>query len=69
MDDTDRAILDLEARVFRWVGTKECAIRALGLTPRAYLVRLNMLLDMPEATVYRPDVVRRLRARRVSSGG
>lgn len=64
----ERAILALEARTFRYVGAKERRIREeLALTPTAYFVRLNALLDRPEALRAAPALVHRLRARRVSA--
>jgi hypothetical protein len=64
----ERAILAMEERTFRYVGAKERRIREeLGLTPTTYFVRLNALLDRPEALRAAPAVVHRLRARRVSS--
>lgn len=68
LDDTDRAILDLEARTFRHMGTKHRAIReATGLSRTKYFVRLNQLLDEPAALQYAPMLVNRLRARRTSA--
>lgn len=64
----ERAILAMEERTFRYVGAKERRIREeLGLTPTAYFVRLNALLDRPEALRAAPALVHRLRARRVSA--
>lgn len=63
----DRAILAMEQRTFRRVGVKERRIRQeLGMSPLAYYVRLNALLDDPDALRLAPSVVNRLRARRVS---
>ncbi|UEJ82108.1 DUF3263 domain-containing protein [Brachybacterium halotolerans subsp. kimchii] len=64
----ERAILAMEERTFRYVGAKERRIREeLALTPTAYYVRLNALLDRPEALRAAPALVHRLRARRVSA--
>ncbi|UQN29599.1 DUF3263 domain-containing protein [Brachybacterium kimchii] len=64
----ERAILAMEERTFRYVGAKERRIREeLALTPTAYFVRLNALLDRPEALRAAPALVHRLRARRVSA--
>lgn len=64
----DRAVLALEQRTFRRAGAKEKRIREeLGMTPLAYYVRLNALLDEPEALRLAPALVHRLRARRVSA--
>lgn len=66
----DRTILALEASTFRYVGAKERRIREeLGMTPLAYYVRLNALLDEPAALREAPAVIHRLRARRTSSIG
>lgn len=70
LTDRDRRILALESRTFRYVGTKERAIREeIGLSRTAYYVRLNALLDDPRALREAPAVVNRLRARRVSADG
>ena len=68
LSDLERRILELEARPFRHLGAKERRIREeLGLSPVAYHVRLNRLLDDPDALAAAPAVVNRLRARRVSA--
>lgn len=68
LSDRDTRILAFEGRTFRFVGAKERHIREeLGMTPTAYFVRLNALLDEPAALRQAPAVVHRLRARRVSS--
>ncbi len=65
LSDADRALLDVEAHVFRSVGAKEKRIReVLGMTSVRYHVRLNQLLDDPAALAYAPALVHRLRARR-----
>jgi len=65
LDDTDRAILEIESRTFRFVGAKERRIRELtGLTPTRYLVRLNQLLEDPAALQHSPALVNRLRSLR-----
>ncbi|GEM_PF-885775 len=70
LSDRDRRILALESRTFRYVGAKERRIREeLGMTPLAYVVRLNVLLDEPAALREAPALVHRLRARRTSSTG
>lgn len=70
LSDQDRRILALESRTFRYVGTKERRIREeLGMTPLAYVVRLNALLDEPAALREAPALVHRLRARRTSANG
>lgn len=68
LSDRDRGILELEARTFRFVGTKEKAIREqLAMSRTAYYVRLNALLDDPAALRAAPALVNRLRARRTSA--
>lgn len=68
LSDRDRRILELEARTFRYVGAKERAIREeLGISRTAYYVRLNALLDDPEALRAAPAMVNRLRGRRTSA--
>lgn len=70
LSDRDRRILALESRTFRYVGAKERRIREeLGMTPLAYMVRLNALLDEPAALREAPALVHRLRARRTSATG
>lgn len=70
LSEQDRGILALEARTFRYVGVKERRIREeLGMTPLAYMVRLNALLDEPAALREAPALVHRLRARRTSALG
>ena len=70
LSDRDRRILELESRTFRYVGSKERAIREeIGLSKVAYYVRLNALLDDPAALRAAPSVVNRLRAQRTSEDG
>lgn len=70
LPETDRRILAIEGRTYRYVGAKERRIREdLGMTPTAYFVRLNALIDNPAALRAAPAVVNRLRERRVSAHG
>lgn len=63
LTDTDRAVLDLEARHWRYAGTKEAAIRAeLGLTATRYYQRLAHLATTAEAHAHAPLVCARVRA-------
>ena len=63
LSDSDRTLLDFEARAPRSLGAKEEAIRQeMGLTPTRYYQRLNLLLESPDALAYAPQLVRRLRA-------
>lgn len=67
LSERDLRILALEGRTFRYVGAKERAIREeLGMPKVAYYVRLNALLDEPDALRAAPAVVNRLRGRRAS---
>lgn len=62
LSDTDRAVLDLEKRNWKYAGTKEAAIRdELGMTPTRYYQRLARLLQDQEALAYAPVAVNRLR--------
>ena len=74
LSDTDRAILDLERQRWKYPAKKEeRALAELRLTPTRYHVRLNALLDNPEAEAVEPVLVRRLRrlrdARRAQRSG
>ena len=70
LSDRDRRILALESRTFRYVGSKERAIREeIGVSKVAYYVRLNSLLDDPAALRAVPSLVNRLRAQRTSEDG
>lgn len=70
LSDEDRRLLALEGRTFRHLGAKERCIREeLGMTPTAYFVRLNALLEEPAALREAPALVHRLRARRTSALG
>jgi len=62
LSERDRAILDFERQWWRYPGAKEKAIRdRLGLPATRYYQVLNALLDRPDALVYDPMLVRRLR--------
>ena len=68
LSESDCRILELESRTFRYVGAKERAIREeIGISRIAYYVRLNALLDSPDALRAAPALVHRLRGRRVSA--
>ena len=64
LNETDRAILDLESKHWRYAGSKAVAIRELGLTPTRHRQRLNVLLDDERALAYAPVLVNRLRRMR-----
>lgn len=69
LSDQDLRILELESRTFRYQGTKERAIREqIGISRIAYYVRLNRLLDDPEALRTAPALIHRLQARRTTGG-
>lgn len=69
LSTTDRMILDMEARAYRYPGRKEADIRdLLSMSPTHYYQRLNALLDNESALAHAPMMVNRLRARRVSHG-
>lgn len=70
LSDQDREVLAIEGRTFRHRGFKERVIRErTGLSPFAYFVHLNGLIDRPAALRHAPAVVNRLRARRTSARG
>jgi hypothetical protein len=62
LTDRDRAILDFERGWWAEAGPKEALIRErFELSATRYYQILNELLEAPEAYVYDPLVVRRLR--------
>ncbi|MFC7374167.1 MULTISPECIES: DUF3263 domain-containing protein [unclassified Brachybacterium] len=70
LSDLDQRILALESRTFRYVGSKERAIREeIGISKVGYYVRLNTLLDEPAALRAAPALVNRLRSQRTSEHG
>lgn len=70
LDDLSLAILELEARRFKYQGAKERAIRSeLGIPVTAYYQRLNVLIDDPAAWKLRPALLRRLRDQRDGASG
>lgn len=65
LTDRDRAVLDFERRTFRAPGAKEAAVlEAFDLPLARYEQLVRALSDRPEAQMYAPDVVRRVRTRR-----
>lgn len=58
------AILELEERKFRYQGSKEKAIREMGLRPIQYYQRVNNLVDDPRAEKAKPALVKRLKEQR-----
>ena len=62
MTDPDKQLLYFERNHPRPSGYKDHAIREeLDLEPTVYFARLNALLDDPEAYVFDPQLVKRLR--------
>ena len=73
LTDADLAILDLERTWWRYQGAKETAIvERFGISATVYYLRLNALIDRPEALAADPLTVKRLlrlrEARRVQRG-
>jgi hypothetical protein len=61
-DDTDRAVLEFE-RAGRWSvpGAKDREIfDRFAMTPTSYYIRLNWILNQPEAMAYDSTTVQRL---------
>ncbi len=66
--EIDQAILDIEAKPWRFEGAKHGEIRArTGLSPTGYYQRLNQIIDTPEALAHDPVTVRRLLNKRQSN--
>ncbi len=64
MNDTHRAVLDLEGRFWKHAGAKEAAIKAeLDMNPTRFYQVLRSLLDDPAALAYAPATINRLRRR------
>lgn len=62
---TERAIIALEKRRFRYQGSKEQAItHDLGIPVIAYYQQLNVMMDSPRVIAAEPELMNRLRARR-----
>lgn len=62
MNDPDKELLGFEREHPRTGGSKDHAVReALGLEPTVYFARLNALLDDPDAYLFDPQLVKRLR--------
>jgi hypothetical protein len=67
LDERDRAILDFERQWWKYAGAKEQAVRDLfDMSATRYYQVLNALIDRPEALVYDPMLVKRLRRLRSS---
>jgi Protein of unknown function (DUF3263) len=62
LDHRAREILDFEREAWKLTVTKERAIRErFGFSPSRYHQLLHRIIDRPEAVVYDPMLVRRLR--------
>jgi len=62
LDDRGRQILDFERAAWKLDGTKERAIRErFGFSSARYHQLLHRTVDRPEALVYDPMLVRRIR--------
>ncbi|MEY9214094.1 DUF3263 domain-containing protein [Thermobifida halotolerans] len=65
LDERDQRILAFERQWWKLEGSKEQAIRdEFGFSPTRYYQILNGLIDRPEALVFDPMTVKRLRRRR-----
>jgi hypothetical protein len=62
LDQRSRDVLDFEREAWKLSVTKERAIRErFGFSPSRYHQLLHRVIDRPEALVYDPMLVRRLR--------
>jgi len=62
LDQRSREVLDFEREAWKLPVTKERAIRErFGFSPSRYHQLLHRIIDRPEALVYDPMLVRRLR--------
>lgn len=61
LTDLERAMIALEKRHWKYQGTKEKAITALGLTPIAYYQKLNTMIDSQRVIAAEPILMHRLR--------
>jgi Protein of unknown function (DUF3263) len=62
LDERSREVLDFEREAWKLSVTKERAIRErFGFSPSRYHQVLHRIIDRPEALVYDPMLVRRLR--------
>ena len=60
LTDLERAMIALEKRHWKYQGTKEKAITALGLTPIAYYQKLNTMIDSQRVIAAEPILMHRL---------
>jgi hypothetical protein len=62
LDERDRRILDFEREAWKLTVAKERAIRErFGFSAARYHQLLNRIVDTPQALVYDPMLVRRIR--------
>lgn len=61
LTDLERAMIALEKRHWKYQGTKEKAITALGLTPIAYYQKLNTMIDSQRVIAAEPILMHHLR--------
>ena len=62
LDQRSREVLDFEREAWKLTVTKERAIRErFGFSPSRYHQLLHRIIDQPEALIYDPMLVRRLR--------
>ena len=67
LSERDREILNFERQWWKYAGAKEQAIRELfDMSATRYYQVLNALIDRPEALVFDPLLVRRLRRLRAA---
>lgn len=64
LTDTDKQVLDLATRPYKYQGAREQDIRALFGNVTHYYQHLNKLIDTQPAVEYAPRTVNQLRARR-----
>lgn len=61
LTDDERAVLDFEAKPFKYMGDKESAIYdTFGHSPSRHFQKLNSIIDKPAAAEYSPALVNRL---------
>ena len=60
----ERAIIGIEKRRWKYQGSKEKTIGALGITPSAYYQKLNTMIDDPRVIAAEPILTARLREHR-----
>lgn len=67
LSDRDQKVLTFERQWWKYPGAKESAIKEMfDLTPTRYYQILNDILDRPEALVFDPMLIKRLRRLRDS---